>query len=76
MGQAKTRTNQKYLKMTRKQLELSEAGTCRRHKLGASVTRFAVSPQESDEEKAIANGKRSSKTWFDETREQRKAINF
>ena len=49
--EAKTRTNHNYLKMSRKQLEnfLEQE---RRHKLGASMARFAVSPAESDEEKA------------------------
>ena len=48
---AKTRTNHNYLKMSRKQLEnfLEQE---RRHKLGASITRFAVSPEKSDEEEA------------------------
>ena len=45
---AKTRTNQEYLKMSRKQLEnfLEQEGRCQ---LGASITRFAVSAEESDE---------------------------
>ena len=51
MRKAKIRTNQEYLKMSRKQLEnfLQQE---RRYKLGASITRFAVSAEESDEEKA------------------------
>ena len=51
MRKAKTRTNQKYLKMSRKQLENLEQE--RRHNLEPIINiRFAVSP-ESDEEKAI-----------------------
>ena len=51
MRKAKIRTNQEYLKMSRKQLEnfLQQE---RRYKPGASITRFAVSAEESDEEKA------------------------
>ena len=47
----KTRTNQKYLKMSRKQLEnfLEQEG---RFKLGASITRFAIDAEASDEERA------------------------
>ena len=48
---AKTRTNQKYFKMSRKQLEnfLEQE---RRLKLGASVIRFAIDAEASDEERA------------------------
>jgi hypothetical protein len=48
---AKTRTKQKYLKMSRKQLEdfLEQE---RRLKLGASITRFAIDADASDEERA------------------------
>ena len=68
-SQVKTRTNQKYLKMSRKQLDnfLEQEG---RFKLGASITRFAVSGEESDEEKPIASGRRLSKTRLDSTRNE------
>jgi hypothetical protein len=48
---AKTRTNQKYLKMSRKQLEnfLEQE---RRITLGSSITRFSIDADASDEERA------------------------
>ena len=47
---AKTRTNEKYLKMSRKQLEnLLEQE--KRIILGGSITRFVIEPDASDEEK-------------------------
>ena len=47
-----TRTNQKHLKMSRKQLEnFLEQG--KRIKLGASITRFAIDAEASDEERAV-----------------------
>jgi hypothetical protein len=48
---AKTRTNQKYLKMSRKQLEnfLEQE---RRITLGSSITRFVIDADASDEERA------------------------
>jgi hypothetical protein len=50
---AKTRTNEKYLKMSRKQLEnfLEQE---RRIILGASITQFAVDADASDEERAMS----------------------
>ena len=75
---AKTRTNHNYLKMSRKQLEnfLEQE---RRHKLGASITRFAVSPEESDEEEAnrkrenvIENLARHNRKRSKKHKEQRK----
>ena len=75
---AKTKTNQKYLKMSRKQLDnfLEQEG---RFKLGASITRFAVSGEESDEEKAnckreevIENQARLNRKRAKKRKEQRK----
>ena len=50
MRKANTRTNQEFLKMSRKQLEnfLEQERRC---KLGASITRFAVSAEECDKRK-------------------------
>jgi hypothetical protein len=61
MRKANTRTNQKFLKMSRKQLEnfLEQE---RRRKLGASITGFAVSAEESDKEKANRKRERLLKT--------------
>jgi hypothetical protein len=78
MRKAETRTNHNYLKMSRKQLEnfLEQE---RRHKLGASITRFAVSPEESDEEEAnrkrenvIENLARHNRKRSKKRKEQRK----
>jgi hypothetical protein len=78
LRKVKTRTNQKYLKMSRKQLDnfLEQEG---RFKLGASITRFAVRDEESDEEKAnckreevIENQARLNRKRAKKRKEQRK----
>jgi hypothetical protein len=78
LRKVKTRTNQKYLKMSRKQLDnfLEQEG---RFKLGASITRFAVLDEESDEEKAnckreevIENQARLNRKRAKKRKEQRK----
>jgi hypothetical protein len=62
----KTRTNQKYLKMFRKQLEnfLEQE---RRLKLGASITRFAVMLRKAMKKRQISSGKRLLKIRLEST---------
>ena len=62
----KTRTNQKYLKMSRKKLEnfLEQE---RRLKLGASITRFAVMLRKAMKKRQISSGKRLLKIRLEST---------